>query len=151
MKRMVIGILAFVVGFGLLGGLVYFSSLPALEFNQLRNQVIVEIHYTGGLCADGDCSHTDTIKGNGIYSGGNSLSRDEVKKILSLLNESDLRKYPQTGGDEICPSAYDGQDISYVFPTKYDEDVFKICMIPDASNIDLFNYLGKILDEKTIR
>jgi hypothetical protein len=111
----------------------------------INEKALVVISHTGGLCSDGNvCSHTNTIYANGLSTDGSiTLTEKEISTIESLLVSSDLSTLT-TAETPDCPSFYDGQDVSYVFPDYYDDNVFTPCLINDKDADELFSYLGSI-------
>ena len=149
MKKNLIRILAFVLGFGVIAVVLY-----AISFNDIQNladgdEVLVEVIYSGGMCVDGSCYSSNSIYGNGVYTDHKRLTKDEVSELNKLINESDLDNLKM--GPEYtysCPSFADGADLSFVFPTKYGETQFKLCEIEDYESQPLLVYLEDLISTK---
>lgn len=94
---------------------------------------LVQVVHTGGMCPDGPCGSTTTIRRDGTY-----LVDDEKKGLLTKV-ELDLlvQQVAQTNFAAIksrkftgtCPSAYDGSAATYTFYLSSGSEVLDACQV----------------------
>lgn len=152
-NRAVLGVAGFIVGFGLIAGVSYISLKHDMDKMKASMVELVKVEYSGGLCQTDDgagkiCSSTETIYTSGLYTGGSKLSETEIVELERLIEQSDLNSIPPNQNPN-CPSFSDGQDLSFVYPTKYDEQRFTLCQLSTAETDPLLSYTTKLVTEHT--
>jgi hypothetical protein len=148
-KKLGIKIAFFVVGFGLIGGLLYVSMIPSLnnfkEKNATQALPLMKVYYSGGKCADDTtCSKKENVYQNGKFENHADLTKEQVSTLTSLIEQSDLDAVFFSEGYD-CPSTYDGQDISFAFPEKYGDTLYTICKIQNSEKYPLLVYASSLL------
>lgn len=108
-------------------------------------EVVAVVSTSGGLCRQGLCQSETILYGDGRFGEDTQFSKSEVSELRSLIAESDLRNDLVPAVDYLCPSAYDGSDISYSFPSKYDSDVFTLCTYENPESNELIGYMQDLL------
>lgn len=147
MKKNFIRIICFLGGFALIATLIYISTVPSLQKLKEGRQVVAEIRYSGGKCAEGTCSKTETIYSNGTFTNHKELSSSEIESLKDEIEKSDLNRLEFIDSSN-CPSAVDGQDISYSFPDKYGETLFTVCQIQNAETFPLIKKMNTLVANK---
>jgi hypothetical protein len=113
--------------------------------------VLVTVETTGGECPDGPCGARYVIHRDGrVARSGTSgeasrqLPPDVIARIASLAAVADwdeVRSKPFTGQ---CPTAYDGQELSYTFETSVGPVAVRSCG-SDLSGLELFTSIDEAL------
>jgi len=154
MRRILVNLGAFLLGFIVIGLVIYAMSVPAL--NNIKggqvadDTVVTEINYSGGLCVSGEtCSVTYAIYGDGTFTDHSSLTEEELQSLIIKINTSSLDNV-EASTSGLCPSAYDGSDISFKFPTKYADRIFVVCQIKDSEKIELFNFVSNLVEKHSV-
>ena len=90
-----------------------------------NTDLILEIVREGGLCAgDQVCREKITVSMHGKWvrtpgAERGSISRQDVDRLLHLIDDETTGPSTITTSAEIsCPSAHDGQDLTYVFHSR---------------------------------
>jgi hypothetical protein len=146
--------LAFIIGLGIVGGLVYWSMASSL--NELKsakaNQTIMEIHSTDMLCATYDttekCTKTFEVKSTGSYTDlkgvKQKLTPEQVTALKKLIREADF-SILQPGEGTYCHANNDMPQISYSFNTIDDPTWYVPCTSTNARSLPLFNFIEQEL------
>ncbi|GIV97217.1 MAG: hypothetical protein KatS3mg057_1874 [Herpetosiphonaceae bacterium] len=86
---------------------------------------LLQIHFTGGLCQYGACSREVTFEHDGllVIKDGERISRQaqldqtELEALKRQIAQADLTAIMSRPFTGTCPTAYDGQEVSYSFLT----------------------------------
>lgn len=123
----------------------------------LKSDKLLEIEYRGGDCPNG-CSTKYAISRMGFftkddYTGQNTFhlgkALDQVK-ITGLIQEIEkadfslIRSKPFTG---VCPTAFDGQEITYKFYTTQTLETVSSCQTEIDYNSELFKTIQSVIEE----
>lgn len=83
---------------------------------------VASIENSGGMCINGEChSHVKVLSdGQVLIESGNvhkmgSITREEVKELVTAIEEIDMSSLPARSSDYTCPTAYDGQKTEFTF------------------------------------
>lgn len=99
---------------------------------------IVKVFRHGGLCLSGSvCEWEMVIAGDGTYTirdggaeaGEGELPAEQVEAIKAALAEADFAAIKAVPFTDICPVAYDGQEVIYTFYTEGGEEVIAGCEV----------------------
>lgn len=107
--------------------------------------VVAVVSTSGGLCREGMCHSEAILYGDGRFGEDTQFSKAEVDELRSLIAASDLRNDLVPAVDYLCPSAYDGSDVSYSFPSKYGDEKFTLCTYENPEGNELIGYLQDLL------
>lgn len=153
-NKIIIGTVSFVIGFGFFASLMFFFTSQEIKNAQEGTKVIVEIEYRGGLCAPtGDetqgsmCVSEERIRSSGFYSGGKNLTEEQLETLVRLIEESNLGSV-QYDENPSCASFVDGQDVSYIYPTRYGETRFTLCLIDNPTSFELLRFTSEVLESR---
>jgi hypothetical protein len=136
---------------GLVALLVLVSAcLPGLDPDP-RLLVTIESH--GGLCADGgECRSTIQIRSDGaIVRAGAQPSivahagTAQIARLESEIAAADLRALASRKFTGTCPTAYDGQEIVYRFPSPTGEIRLASCEVELDPTHPLFEAIAAVL------
>lgn len=111
-------------------------------------QVIAIVSTSGGLCPEGLCHNEVAVYSDGSGGEGIQFTEREVTQLKAFIEESDLRNDLVPAKDFLCPSAYDGSDVSYSFPTKYGDEKFTLCTYENPEGNELIGYMQSLLQSK---
>ena len=144
MKKILIKVGAFLGGFALMALVIYGLSAPSLNnlSKEKNKEVIAQVLKQGGKCADGICSSKQKIFSDGTYEKHNALDENQIDKLVSLIESSNLDYLQASSGP--CASWSDGTDIAYSFPTKYGETVYTLCQIQNWESDPLLSYVNSL-------
>lgn len=131
------------------------SKVP-LQYEPSVNvtSTLLIIQATGGLCPHGGCSSKITIKkdgtftqeeGDGKIKSGN-LGVNAVKNLQTLIESSNYSSLRSTPFTEMCPTAYDGSELTYKFQTSHGEEIISSCQTKIDSSSPLFKEVQNILN-----
>ena len=149
MKSLLIRIGACLGGFIIAIVVVGYFSVPA-STGKTESEPLVVVSHTGGKCVDSGnggasvCSSKETIYSNGTYEGHEALSAEQVETLKVLIQESKLDTLSFSTGLD-CPSAYDGTDIAYSYPTKYGNTIYTLCQINSSDTDPLLAYTSTLI------
>src|SRR5262249_42455816 len=104
-------------------------------------ETILKVISTGGMCPHGACRSEVIIDLSGSYTWTEGPSRTRYeqlrgkgqipsKEMQSLLKEIEMTDFEKIKSHKflgICPTAYDGQETTYVFPKTKSEEVIPSC------------------------
>lgn len=127
------------------------SNRPVNVTAQTANAVMLKVASTGGLCPYGLCRSETVITENGsyTYTGGSvmqktgAFSPEEVATLRRLIDQADfavIKAKPFTG---ICPTAYDGQEMTYTFSPS--QEVIASCTTAIDAQHQLFAHISNLL------
>jgi hypothetical protein len=119
----------------------------------------IKVVSRGGMCPYGGCRTTVIIDSNGSYTwtegsdglgyesvrGTGKLQRSEIDKLLNEINSTDFVKVKSEKFQGTCPTAFDGQENVYYFPTREGEEIIPSCTYAIDKNEPLFIHLKKLL------
>jgi len=119
----------------------------------------IKIVSRGGMCPHGNCGTTVIIDANGSYtwtegSGGSGsesvrgtgqLQRSEIDKLLHEIDSTDFVRVKSEKFQGTCPTAFDGQENVYYFPTREGEEIISSCTYAIDKNEPLFIHINKLL------
>jgi hypothetical protein len=88
-------------------------------------QPLVTVQRHGGLCVAGACQSTMSIYENGsisydyvgqeeVVGDGGALSDDALNELHELIAQTDFKAIKSVPFTDMCPTAYDGQEVIYV-------------------------------------
>lgn len=129
---------------------------PFVSSNSSVNvsSTLLIIEATGGLCQYGGCFSKTTIKKDGTFTtedGGSktksgSLGVNAVKNLQNLIESSNYSALRSTPFTEMCPTAYDGSELTYKFQTSHGEEIIDSCQTKIDSSSSLFKETQNILN-----
>jgi hypothetical protein len=95
------------------------SSKPTASASVAPGAVVFSLGSGGGLCPDGPCSSTRKFYGDGRFSGGGYEGKIDaalVRKVATEVARADFGGIKSKPFKGTCPTAYDGQEVTYTFP-----------------------------------
>ena len=108
------------------------------------DQVILVVASTGGLCVEGTCSTTWTVRSDGSYSiaapgesSDDALSAAGLEELTAAL-AADVGELPPFPGT--CPEAYDGPRWRYEFGDRELDSC-----VSDLSEVDAIGVIHRVL------
>ena len=119
----------------------------------------IKVVSTGGMCPHGVCRTTVIIDSDGRYTwtngfggpgnesvrGTGKLQRSEIDKLQDEIDSTDFVKVKSEKFQGTCPTAYDGQEKVYYFPTREGEEIIPACTYAIDKNEPLFIHINKLL------
>jgi hypothetical protein len=118
---------------------------------QGQSKLVLRVAATGGLCPYGACRNEIMLyeDGSGFFTEGPkkktfTVGSEEVSALVALIGDTDfeaMRKKKFTG---LCPTAYDGQEFIYSFPTARGEEILDSCKTAIDEQSPLFKAIQKI-------
>lgn len=132
----------------LLGSLLSVFAVAFILMNLSQSsskEVVAVVSTSGGLCTEGVCHSEATLYGDGRFGEDTQFSESEVEQLQGLIAASDLRNDLVPAEEFLCPSAYDGSDTSYSFPSKYGDEKFTLCTYESPEDNELIGYLQGLL------
>lgn len=120
-------------------------------------QGLVKVAGSGGLCAYGPCYSEWVIEKNGSYtwSEGNSagpeikrrgrIKKKELAQLTALIRTSNFEKIKARKFTDTCPTAYDGQENTYVFNTPGGIETIPSCTYAIDGTLPLFKLTYELL------
>jgi hypothetical protein len=133
--------------------ILLFALLMVIGIAALQGQgkLVMRVIATGGLCPYGACRSEIMLfeDGAGTFSEGSkkrsfAIGSEEVSALVALIGNTDfeaLRKNKFTG---MCPTAYDGQEFIYSFPTARGEEILDSCKTAIDEQSPLFKAIQKL-------
>lgn len=126
---------------------------PATSNIYAADNLIVSIKAHGGLCPYGECSAQQEIFKDGIYklidgTGHEkkaSIDQGDTRRLVDLIEKTDFQQIKSHPFKEICPTAYDGQEVLYSFYTSHGVEEIGSCQYQIDENDPLFKELSNIL------
>jgi hypothetical protein len=115
----------------------------------------------GGMCPYGGCRSAVVIKLNGTYTwtegpgqrgyqqirGKGQISTREMKLLLQEIDATDFAKIKSHKFVGTCPTAYDGQENTFVFPTPKGEEAISSCKYTIDPNEQVLIHIKKLVTE----
>lgn len=99
---------------------------------------------SGGMCAH-SCDHPIyNLYESGIFEGHKKLNGFEVSQLKNILDTTDLTQYGPSVNPH-CESFVDGFDQVLLFPQKYGNKTFTVCMLNIPQNDKAFSYINQLL------
>lgn len=128
---------------------------PFVSSNSSVNvtSTLLIVEATGGLCQEG-CFSKITLKKDGVFTqeegdgktkSGN-LGVNAVKNLQTLIESSNYSSLRSTPFTEMCPTAYDGSELTYKFQTSHGEEIIDSCKTKIDSSSSLFKEVQNILN-----
>lgn len=110
------------------------------------DDVVLTIKTSGGLCMYGLCESTTTFRADGRYTrtqGPNDRREGRVDSSLSAalnveIDRTDFAAIKANKFTGTCPTAYDGQEVTYTFGTPHGEEVIPGCTYEIPAEHPLF-------------
>jgi len=145
---------------------IYTVSLEGspYQFNYKKDNIVIalqpdkllEIQYGGGFCPIGMCTTTYAISKTGFFTKddntgqnkvhlGQALDADKFNEVFREIETTDfaaIRSKPFTG---VCPTAYDGQQVTYKFYTSRALETVSSCQTEIDYGLPLFVLLQEIV------
>ncbi len=131
-------------------------TTPSPEVSHNPSDVVLKISFDGGLVPDGRTGHSEfvvTRAGNYSRIGDvgrirkGVLSKLELEELIQDINSADyvaLRSKEFTGD---CPTAYDGDEVTYIFYTQKGVEVIASCKFEIDMKSALFKKVWEILNK----
>jgi hypothetical protein len=121
----------------------------------LPPSLLLKITKTGGLCPYGGCREELILYSDGSYTltEGDTLTQQGIvdKPLISQLinyieraNFNQIKAQPFT---DICPTAYDGSEITYTFYTSQGVEAISSCVVVIDDHQPLFQLSNTLLQE----
>ena len=113
---------------------------------------LVTVEWRGGLCPYGGCSTTFELTADGAYrfSQGDGTEAtgvtDGAKALSDAIARADFDAVSIRGSTEICPTAYDGQEVIYTFHAPGGDERMSTCEHVIEWDLPPFPRLLAILD-----
>lgn len=127
--------------------------LPTFRFldgtSRPTEDQLVFITYIGGLCPDGVCKTERIILKDGSSSDPNTIrvNRESLTTLTNLINSTDFEKLRENKFSGTCPTAYDGQEVTYTFYTSHGPEIIASCQTQIDVNHPLFQQLYAIINQ----
>lgn len=108
-----------------------------------ETEELVTVKLQGGLCVDGLCFTSYHVYSDGTVKYDDPNVRDRVvsdaliAQIENELQKPDIFANLQLDTNPSCASAYDGQDIIYIFPTLSDKE-YSVCLYENSEQVAIF-------------
>ena len=108
---------------------------------------LLNIKSSGGLCPNGNvCSSTKIIMNDGSILIDNKLkTKADLTKLISLINTANFDEIRSKKFTGTCPTAYDGQEVTYTFYTLTVTQTISNCEFEIDNKSPLFSEINKIL------
>jgi hypothetical protein len=113
---------------------------------------LVAIEMTGGMCAEGQCTRLVNIEGDGRLH--EVIPRDAVLGVVPEglrdalrveIERADYRSIASRPFTGTCPTAYDGQQVTYTFHVSTGDRTIDSCKVAIDPNHPLFRALDAAL------
>lgn len=115
---------------------------------------LVDIDAHGGLCVQGACRTVTTIERSGrvtVTSGGaapvsQAIDPGAIAALAAAVDAADYARITAVPFDDLCPTAYDGQELTYTFhPTGRQPVTFSSCEVAVDPADPLFRAVDAVL------
>jgi hypothetical protein len=121
---------------------------------QALGPTLLTIRYTGGMCPNGACDTLLTINRDGTYARTSAqtppkrgtLSPAQVAALTREMARADFARMKAVKFTGTCPSAYDGQELTYTFFTASGPEVLASCTVDIDEASPLFVAVQAIID-----
>lgn len=137
-------------------------GLPAKNANAIVTQgddskpsdILLQVSFHGGMVPSGNTGHREfVVTRDGKYSTSGDVDRKrkgqlqsaELNELIRLINEADfvaLRSKQFTG---MCPTAFDGEELTYSFHTRTGVETIASCKVEIDAKAPLFIKVAEIL------
>lgn len=111
---------------------------------------LVVINAEGGLCPDGPCFSQSFIRKNGDSLNGQGssvkLGKNELSILTSEIQSTDFEKIKSKPFTEMCPSAYDGPEVTYYIFTQSGVESIGSCQY-DIEDVELIKTIHELLNQ----
>lgn len=121
--------------------------------NESKKTALLRIQTSGGLCPNGACygeivifsdgSYTDSPENNKKYQGVISTAR--INMLREEIKKADFASIKAAKFTELCPTAYDGAEITYVFVPQ--NETIPSCSYKINTSSPPFNTIQDILED----
>lgn len=119
---------------------------------EATSELMLKINASGGLCQYGTCNSEIIIKENGSYSyildnskKNGVIPQSDASALRKLIQEADFVAIKSKKYNAVCPSAYDGQELTYTFYPSGEKIASCSVAIDEAS--PLFKLIGNLLNK----
>jgi hypothetical protein len=121
----------------------------------LKHTLLLKITRTGGLCPYGGCHQELILDTEGAYTltDGDTLTQQgiidkskisQLAEVINHANFNQIKAQPYTG---ICPTAYDGSEVTYTFCTSKGIESISSCKIAIDEHQPLFQLTNTLWQE----
>ena len=115
---------------------------------------LLTVTYTGGLCVYGACGaeYTVTMDGTITYTRGDGTNRnaqitdEELATLAEAIATADYEALMSEPFTDVCPIAYDGQEVIYTFVTPTGEKIIDSCVHVIQEDAELFRVVNELLE-----
>lgn len=152
-RRAIFGFGGFIIGFGLIAGITFFSVNTDMERLKENAEPLVTITTLGAKCDVEEetpkydstgitCKQDVHISKNGAYQK-QTLTPDELTALKKTIESSNIviNTYDLRGCEDITLA----EDISFSYPDKY-EQPFRLCEIPNWQSYPLLTETAELLN-----
>ena len=113
---------------------------------------LLQISYSGGMCPSGVCSSTKSILKDGSFLVNGELktkiSEQEINELQSLIASTDFASVKAVKFIGTCPTAYDGQELTYIFYTPKGLETIASCQVKIDINSPLFAKIDQLASKE---
>lgn len=149
MKRILIQVGSFLAGFSVIGLLIYFTSLPALERLQERSfGNLVTLQIEDLTCSSQtECVEVFTISSSGETSAGTQVEAGEIDTLLSLLTLENVESIEYLGfTNPYCNDKnYINQNVTLTLNVEGEDKSFALCQISNLEENQLIAFVVELL------
>jgi len=148
---------------GALKSAVFFVAclLVAVPTEIKAQDPILKVISTGGMCPHGACRSEVIIDLSGSYTwtegpgqtgseqlrGKGQIPSKEMQALLKEIEITDFEKIKSHKFAGTCPTAFDGQETTYVFPKTKGEEIIPSCKYAIDKNEPVIIHLNRLLTE----
>lgn len=129
----------------------------ALAKEVKKPETLVKVVSTGGLCPYGGCYGEVIIDSAGAYTwtegrgdhlhaqGAGQLPRQDIAQLIAQIKKTDFQSVKSVEFKGTCPSAYDGQELTFTFQTDKGQEVIPECKYAVGDSQPLFSHIKRLL------
>ncbi|HAZ08180.1 MAG TPA: hypothetical protein DCZ01_06605 [Elusimicrobia bacterium] len=145
----------------ILTALPYFCT-PIIAGQALAKEVkksgaLVKVVSTGGRCTYGGCYGEVSINAAGAYTwtegtgdhwhvkGEGQLPHKDIAQLIAQIKKTNFLSIKSVGFKGTCPSAYDGQALTFTFQTDKGQEVIPECQYAVDDRQPLFSQIKRLL------